>query len=140
MRSFRKMAHVLHIYIDDIYIQTGFIQRGLGFGWRLYQMGKPIEETRRFFELMPVSLGAAFLTANPETIIARNKERLKNPETAHEDRSFMVPLMLPAIAFAKSVLADRGVPFIEVDVECQTPQAARQQLLDFAQRVVHAAA
>jgi hypothetical protein len=52
-RSLRKMAAVDAKNDDRTYIQTGFAQRGLGFGWRL---DNP-EEIRRYYELMPTSLG-----------------------------------------------------------------------------------
>jgi hypothetical protein len=114
------------------YIQTALAQRGLGFGWRLVDLGLDINELRHYFRLMPVSIGVAFLEADEATVIARNRKRRENPKTAHEDRSAMVPLMRPAIALAKEVLHARGVPVIEIDVAGQSIDAARAQLLAFA--------
>jgi hypothetical protein len=122
------------------YIQTGFIQRGLGFGWRLVDMGADLRETRRFYELMPVSLGVAFLKASLTTIFERNEAREKVAATQHENRSFQVPLMIPAIEYAKEVLAARGVPMIEIDVEHQSPSESRKQLLAFADETARHAA
>jgi hypothetical protein len=142
-RSVRKMATVarkLPAYeaMSDgsartqRYIQTGLVQRGLGFGWRLNQMGADVNLIRRFFWLMPVSIGVAFLEADDATIIARNNARKLVAATAHEDRAFMVPLMREPIRIAKEVLRERGVPILEVDVQSQTPDEARRHLLAFA--------
>jgi hypothetical protein len=114
------------------FVQTGLVQRILGFGWRLTDMKRDVNLIRRALWLMPVSVGAAFLEADDATIFARNKAREANPATAHENRSFQVPLMRPAIAIAKEVLHDRGVPIIDIDVQHQPVSAARYQLLDFA--------
>jgi hypothetical protein len=131
-RSLKKMATVTRINDTKPYIQTGFVQRGLGFGWRLVDMGADLRETRRFYELMPVSIGVAFLKASLTTIFERNEAREKVAATQHENRSFQVPLMIPAIEYAKEVLAARGVPMIEIDVEHQSPNESRRQLLAFA--------
>jgi hypothetical protein len=134
-RSVRKIATVAR-RPDDIdaqpYIQTALVQRGLGFGWRLNQMGQ-VEEVRRFFELMPVSIGVAFCYAPPEVVEERNHRRLENPKTAHEDRAFMGPLMAPAIEIAKEVMNERGVPVIEIDTT-QEIDKARADLSSFASR------
>jgi hypothetical protein len=145
-RSVRKMATVARMANDGAemidgggpglafgpYIQTGLVQRGLGFGWRLNQMGADVNLIRRFFWLMPVSIGVAFLEADNATIIARNNARKQVAATAHEDRAFMVPLMREPIRIAKEVLRERGVPVLEVDVQSQTPDEARHHLLAFA--------
>jgi len=146
-RSVRKMATVARmgdatytkcpdgiIEMADVppYTQTGLVQRGLGFGWRLNQMGADVNLIRRFFWLMPVSIGVAFLEADDATIIARNNARKQVAATAHEDRAFMVPLMREPIRIAKEVLHERGVPILEVDVQSQTPDDARAQLVAFA--------
>jgi hypothetical protein len=114
------------------YIQTGFVQRGLGFGWRLVDMGKPVEELYHFFRLMPASLGVVFLEADEATLTERNKAREKVKETSHENRAFMAPLMAPAIEFAKEALRERGVP-----VKCISTtgdiDAARAELVGFAE-------
>jgi hypothetical protein len=143
-RSARKMATVERmagqiVPPNDLtegrsvpYIQTGLVQRGLGFGWRLNQMGADINLIRPFFWRMPVSIGVVFLEADDETVIARNKARLKVAATAHEDRSFMVPLMREPIRIAKEVLRERGIPILELDVQHQPIDAARERLLAFA--------
>src|SRR3990167_4079928 len=134
-RSVRKMATVARMAGDPrrgAYVQTGFVQRGLGFGWRLNQMGADVNLIRQFFKLMPVSIGVAFLDASEATIVARNEARKRKPETAHEDRSFMVPLMAEPIRIAKEALHERGVPVIEIDVERQSVESARKQLVEFA--------
>ena len=132
-RSLRKMAAVAGMPPTALpYIQTGLVQRGLGYGWRLNELRVDLNELRPFFELMPVSIGVAFLEASSETIEKRNHARLQNPETAHENRAFMVPLMLPAIDIAKEVLRDRGVPVRTIDVEHQSIESARDELVRFA--------
>lgn len=131
-RSVRKMATVARMESERPYIQTGFIQRITGFGWRLVDMGCDVNLIRPALWRMPVSLGAAFLTASPEEITRRNHARKLVPATAHEDRAHMIAPMLPAIAVAKEVLRERGVKVIEIDVEHQTPDAAREHLVAFA--------
>lgn len=133
-RSVRKMATVARMAGEGPYIQTGLVQRGLGFGWRLEQLGADLNELRHYFRLMPVSIGVAFLTASVETVQARNEERLKHQETAHENRAFMVPLMQPAIAIAEEVLSARGVPVVRIDTGAEPVEAARQALVAFAGR------
>jgi hypothetical protein len=130
-RSILKMATVARMETGRPYVQTGFMQRGLGFGWRLNQMGADINLTRRFFQLMPVSIGVAHLTAPAEMIKERNHARKLVPATAHEDRAFMVDLVLPAIDIAKEVLIERGVPIIEIDTTAGI-DTARERLLGFA--------
>ena len=135
-RSFRKMATVARMERPEgrpPFVQVGFIQRGLGFGWRINQAGGDINLIRPFFQTMPVSVGVAFLEAPPEVIVARNNARKDVPETAHEDRAYQVPLMQEPIRIAKEVLRGRGVPIIEIDTT-QPIDTARQQLLDFANR------
>jgi hypothetical protein len=144
-RSAKKMATVEWMngrvawdgmpYLNDAegtFIQTGLVQRILGFGWRLHHLNRDVNLIRRALWLMPVSVGVVFLEADLETIKARNRARRLDPKTAHEDRSFQVPHMLPAIAIAKEVLNERGVPVLTLDVQHQSIDAARKQLLDFA--------
>lgn len=139
-RSAKKMATVERMNDEATFVQTGWVQRILGFGWRLADMKRDVNLIRRALWLMPVSVGVAFLDADDATIIARNVARRDNPKTAHEDRSFQVPLMRPAIAIADEVLRDRGVPVIHIDVQHQPIDKARYQLLDFAdQEPCHAA-
>ena len=150
-RSVRKMATVErmaentvtrfpdgHLYRIDYkpYIQTGLVQRGLGFGWRLNQAGADVNLIRPFFWRMPVSIGVVFLEADDETVIARNRARKQVAATAHEDRSFMVPLMREPIRIAKEVLRERGIPVLELDVQHQSQDDARAKLLAFADQGV----
>jgi len=128
-RSAKKMATVYRMQRDDVFIQTGFVQRILGFGWRLQDMGRDINLIRRSLWLMPVSVGAAFLDADLDTILSRNKAREGVAETAHENRSYQVPLMLPSIELAKEVLRERGVAVSVIDVQHQSVDAARASLL-----------
>jgi len=144
-RSVRKMATVAragYIKNDDgaevlamnwrrPYIQTGFVQRGLGFGWRLAQLKIDAHELTPYFELMPVSIGIAVLYADEKTAIERNNARKQVPETAHEDRDFMVPLMEKPKEIAIDVLRGRGIPLIEIDTR-QSVEAARADLVAFA--------
>jgi len=143
-RSVRKMATVErmlpteapnvfgHDSPAEAYIQTGLVQRGLGFGWRLNQAGADVNLIRPFFWRMPVSIGVVFLEADDETVIARNRARKQVAATAHEDRSFMVPLMREPIRIAKEVLRERGIPVLELDVQHQSQDDARAKLLAFA--------
>jgi hypothetical protein len=48
--------------------------------------------------------------------------------------------MIPAIEYAKEVLAARGVPMIEIDVEHQSPNESRKQLIAFADETARHAA
>jgi len=147
-RSVRKIATVaragwlpegvLAMNREKPYIQTGLIQRGLGFGWRMAQMDIDPEELRPYFELMPVSLGAAFLYADVETAQKRNNARKDVPETAHEDRAFMVPLMEKPKELAFDVLSKRGVPLIQIDTR-RPIEDARADLVGFANENAHIA-
>ena len=130
-RSIKKMATVERMQRDDVFIQTALVQRILGFGWRLADLKRDVNLIRRALWLMPASVGVAFLEANLETILQRNRDREKVAATAHENRSYQVPLMLPAIEVAKEVLFERGVPVICIDVE-QPIDDARHQLIGFS--------
>lgn len=133
-RSFRKMSCVARMPDDPVrpaFVQTGLIQRGLGFGWRLNQMGADVNLIRPFFELMPVSVCVAYLTAPEGVIQARNVKRLDDPRTRHENRAFMVPLMQEPIRIALEVLRGRGVPIVEIDTS-QSIDDARRRLLECA--------
>src|SRR3990167_4399409 len=127
-RSLRKMAAVATDQRDSIYVQTGFAQRGLGFGWRLNEAGL-VEEVREYFELMPVSLGAVALSADLDTILGRNRAREDKLETAHENRSHMVPLMERPMEIAIEVLSQR-IPILAIDTRMPIEEA-RRQLLEF---------
>jgi len=138
-RTMRKMAAVHYLGASaskPVYIQTGFVQRGLGFGWRLADLGMPVSELYHFFRLMPVSLGVVFLEADQDEIRRRNREREDVAETAHENRSFMVPLMQPAIDYAKEILGDRGVEVSEITTTGD-PDAARKLLQGLAADAGH---
>jgi len=129
--STRPGATVENIAMNGPYIQTGFVQRGLGFGWRLAQLKIDAHELTPYFELMPVSIGIAVLYADEKTAIERNNARKQVPETAHEDRDFMVPLMEKPKEIAIDVLRGRGIPLIEIDTR-QSVEAARADLVAFA--------
>lgn len=146
-RSVRKMAVVSGMDREKVdapsgfagpYIQTGFVQRGLGFGWRMADMVIDINELRHFFRLMPVSLGVAMLKCDAETVKGRNKARETVRETAHENRAHMVELMEPAIVLATECLTERGVPLVEIDTSGDI-DTARSTLLDFAEKAGDAA-
>lgn len=104
MRSFAKMGAVNALKDDRVYIQTGFAQRGLGLAWRLAN----VEDVRPYFQTMPVSLGVALLSADVETVEARNRARGK-------DRAFMVKLMVRPLEIAREELIRRRVPVLELD-------------------------
>lgn len=120
------------VHSNSIFVQTGLVQRILGFGWRLNEMGRDINLIRPALWRMPVSVGVVFLEADLETLLARNRNRETNPATAHENRSAQVPHMLACIPLAKEVLKQRGIPILELDVQNQSIDAARDELLDFA--------
>ena len=144
-RSIRKIATVArkstdgtyiqtdgtYIQRNDTYIQTGLVQRGLGFGWRMNQLGIPLRELEHYFRLMPVSVGVVITKCPEEEVVRRNLIREAVKATAHENRDFMVPLMLPAIDVAKKVLLDRGVFVLELSTEGD-PGVGRKKLLSFA--------
>lgn len=131
-RSVRKMATVARRPISEgPYVQTGFVQRGLGFGWRMNDMGINLNELRHFFRLMPVSIGVAVTRCDPKIVEQRNRDRLLEQATAHENRDFMVSLMQPAIELAIEVLRERSIPVLEISTE-QPVDAARRQLIKFA--------
>lgn len=130
-RSVRKMATVARTESDRPYAQTGLVQRGLGFGWRLNELGYDLNELRHFYRLMPVSIGVAVTRCPQKVVVERNHAREKVKATAHENRDFMVPLMEPCIEIALEVLHDRGVPVTEIDTT-QPVDMAREQLSAFA--------
>lgn len=131
-RSLRKMATVERMAGHNPYVQTALVQRGLGFGWRLHQQGSDVNLIRNYFWRMPVSVGVAFLEADIATLKKRNEEREKVAATQHENRTYQLELVQPAIRIAKEVLRERGIPLIELDVQHQPADAARSQLVAFA--------
>lgn len=136
-RSFHKMAAVYRRQSDDIYIQTGFAQRGLGFGWRLEERGK-VELVRRYFRKMPVSLGVAIISCPVEVAQERNRQRELVKETSHENREHMVPLMQSSLQILREEMDARGVPLIEID-STKPVSEARDDLLDFTAQVAETA-
>lgn len=148
-RSLRKMATVYReppqygamMNVGDrklplAYVQTGLAQRGLGFGWRLNQLGRDLNELRPFFRLMPVSLGVAVIRCPQNIVEQRNHARKRVPKTSHEDRAFMVPLMQPAIEIAIEELSWRKIPLLEIDTT-QPINDARNELLDFVENITY---
>ena len=131
-RSAKKMSTVERMQDERTFVQTGLVQRVLGFGWRLHEMGRDINLIRPALWRMPVSVGVAFLEADLETILARNRQRETVAATSHENRSHQVPHMIPAIAVAKEVLLERGINMVEIDVQRRSIESARAQLLEFA--------
>lgn len=134
-RSLMKMATVARLPLERVYVQTGFVQRGLGFGWRLVHMGKSLNELQRFFDLMPVSKGVVFTQCPRDEVIRRNHLREQNPQTAHENRAFMYDLMLPAIAYVQDALVARGVP-VHVISTNQDIENARNEVVHIASQKV----
>ena len=132
-RSAKKMATVARMQHDGTFIQTGFVQRVLGFGWRLQELGRDINLISPALWLMPVSVGVAFIEAPLDVILERNRGREKVAATAHENRSHQVPLMLPSIELAKKVLRGRGVPVVEIDTT-KPIDGAREDLVGFSNR------
>ena len=132
-RSFRKMATVARMEGSFPYIQTGFVQRLTGFGWRMVDMGVSLDPLVPALRLMPASVGVAFTQCDPEIVKQRNRNREKVAATSHENRTHMIEPMLPAIELAKEVLTDRGVPVVEISTE-QSIEDARRQLVEFAMR------
>ena len=130
-RSIRKIATVARMQGDGPYIQTALAQRGLGFGWRLNDLGIDLNELRHYFRLMPISIGVAVTRCPTETVIERNHGRTMVKETAHENRGFMVSLMQEPIRIALEVLRERNIPIIEIDTT-QPIDDARRQLIEFA--------
>jgi hypothetical protein len=130
-RSIKKMATVERMDDGRTFVQAGLVQRILGFGWRLHEMRRDINLIRTALWRMPVSVGVAFLDADLETLLERNRAREKDPRTAHENRSHQVPHMLACIPLVKEVLRARGVPVVEIDVQHQSVESARAQLLNF---------
>ena len=130
-RSLRKMATVYRMPDDGpIYIQTGLAQRGLGFGWRLEERGRT-EMLRKFYQLMPVSLGVALVNCPVDAAIIRNQQREYKAETAHENREHMVPLMQRPIQIMLEELYARDVPVAQIDAT-KPLEEARRDLLRFA--------
>lgn len=138
-RNLRKMAIVSRMPHGP-YVGTAFAMRGIGIGWRLLDMGQDPNMVRPYFETMPTSVGFVYLKADPETLKRRNRARRDVPETSWEDRSFQIDLQLPVIKILKEVLDERGVRFLEVDTEHQSPDESRAQLVAFAMREPYNAA
>lgn len=131
VRSLKKMSTVSRLTGMGRYVHTGLVQRLIGFGWRLHHLGKDVKETMRAFELMPASIGVAFLEVDLETLLERNRAREKVPETAHENRSHQVLLMQEAIQAAKDALYMRRVPTVEISTD-KVPSHCRNALIGFS--------
>ena len=131
-RSAKKMSTVFRMEGSGPYIQTGWVQRITGFGWRLADMGRDVNLIRPMLRKVPVSAGFVFLSVDPEEAKRRNRARRLVPETSHEDRSHMIDPMTGAIKIAKEVLHERGVRCISIDVQHQSIDAARAELVAFA--------
>lgn len=129
-RSLRKMASVYRRPDPRVYVQTGLAQRGLGFGWRLEELGQ-VELVREYFRKMPVSLGVAVVSCPIDVAQERNRQRENISRTAHENRAFMVPLMEPAKRILIEEMNARGVPIIEIDTT-QPIEQTRAALVGFA--------
>src|SRR3990167_287767 len=132
-RSVRKIATVARMAGEGPCIQTALVQRGLGFGWRMNELGIDLNELRHFFRLMPASIGVAVAKCPAEIVKQRNFEQEKVKATAHENRAFMHDLMLPAIELALEVMRARGVPIVEIDTT-QPLDVARKQLVEFSRQ------
>lgn len=137
-RSMRKMATVLAMPQEPFgpkgYIQTGFVQRGLGFGWRMHELGIPMSELKPFFYLMPRPACAVYMMCPIDVAIQRNIDRGKVKATAHEVRDHIVRAMPPAIGLANEVLRDRGIPILEVST-VEDVSEARRKLNDFTDEI-----
>ena len=108
------------------------------------QVGFVTNTTSRSRRLLTERLRRCGIDAKPEQIVTalragaahlaeRGFRRISAlvPETAHEDRDFMVQLQQEPIRIALEVLRDRGVPIIEIDTT-QPVDAARARLVEFA--------
>jgi hypothetical protein len=141
-RSIGKMSAVERMEPPEgrfpVFVQTGLVQRILGFGWRLHEMGRDINLIRPALWRMPVSVGVAVLEAPLETILARNRKReqdWREGKASHnENRSHQVPHMLACMPMVKEVLLERGIPVASINVERQSIDEARAELLAFADR------
>ena len=126
-RNAKKMAAVYERDDERVYIQTAFAQRGLGFGWRLDDP----EQIRRYYELMPTSLGVVSLWAPPELIEERNRGR----EKQGENRAHMVQPMIRPREIALEVLKQRAVPILELDTR-RDPAELRKQVREFRDEAI----
>ena len=126
-KAFTKMVRVIRTKSSKIFMQTAFVQRGLGIGWRLPK----IEDVAGYFRLMPVSIGVAFLDADDDTLRQRNLNRGK-------DYSWMIDRMRNAMGIAHHVLHERGVPLIKLDTT-RSVNDNRADLLAFADSTAKAA-
>jgi hypothetical protein len=101
-----------------VYVNTALAQAGLEIGWRLG--GDAVAE---YFELMPVSVGVAFLWADRGILERRNRERGR-------DRSHMIEGMERTQALALRTLHARRVPVASLDTRLpkETNRAALAML------------
>jgi len=125
-RTMRKMAAVWADEREGPYIQTGFIQRGLGFGWRMLDLGiDPEKELQHFFRLMPEPLGAVFLRGDSAIIAQRNRDREKVAATAHENREHMVEKIKACEGLVNDWLSDRDIYIQNIWTDATSPEEAR---------------
>lgn len=112
-RYLTKIGTISRTPGDGVYVNTGLAQAGLELGWR----GK-VEDTATYFDLMPASLGVAFIWADRETLLQRNRDRVR-------DRSHMVDGMERTRELATTRLKARGVRVLtlQTDVPPEVNQA-----------------
>lgn len=125
--AFTKIARIIRVDNSKIFIQTAFVQRGLGIGWRISHS----DDIADFFRLMPVSLGVALLDADNDTLRQRNLNRNVN-------YSYMIKPMRKAMEVARYILQERGIPLLELNTT-RPADDNRAELLAFADRATKAA-
>jgi hypothetical protein len=118
-RYLRKAATIAAGFGDDVYINTGLAQAGLEIGWRMEQ------DISEYFCLMPVSVGVAFLMADEELLVGRNRARSR-------DRAHMVAGMERTRAMAELLLLQRGARVLTVNTSVGAVGACRERLQEFA--------
>lgn len=125
-QAFSKMALVSKIKNSKIFMQTAFVQRILGIGYRLFDP----EGIAEYLRLMPVSLGVALLDADDETLRWRNINRCNG--NCGKNFSFMItPQMREVMDIIRRGVRERGVPLLELDTTRPADENIRN-LLAFA--------
>jgi hypothetical protein len=126
-KAVKKMSTVHRRPSSDVYVQTGLAMRGIDLGWRIDDPAR----IAAYFEAMPVSLGCVLLTADVETIQARNAARGVN----HPSRALghLAPRLERPIAVAREVLVARGGPLFVLDTR-EPIDDNRRALQDLAHR------
>lgn len=82
----------------------------------------------RYFERIPLPDGVVHLTAEPDTVIARNRDRVQR---GGKDLSHMHDALAPVADRAASIFARRSIPTVKVSTMNAVALSA-QQLRDFA--------